>query len=157
MGIVGLPNVGKSSFFNVLCSQQVDAANFPFCTIDPNVSRVPVPDERFDWLVEKYKPKSVVPAVLTITDIAGLVKGAAEGQGLGNAFLSHIQAVDGIFHVCRAFSNEDIIHVEGACATAEATAPPLPLRGGVSAAATRPLLLPAACPPTDEHLHLRLD
>ena len=81
--------------------------------IDPNVSRVPVPDERFDWLVEKYKPKSVVPAVLTITDIAGLVKGAAEGAGLGNAFLSHIQAVDGIFHVCRAFSNEDVIHVEG--------------------------------------------
>jgi len=85
----------------------------PFCTIDPNVSRVPVPDERFDWLVDKYKPKSVMPAVLTITDIAGLVKGAAEGQGLGNAFLSHIQAVDGIYHVCRAFSNDDIVHVEG--------------------------------------------
>lgn len=81
--------------------------------IDPTVSRVPVPDERFDHLVEKYKPKSVVPAVLTVTDIAGLVKGAAEGAGLGNAFLSHISAVDGIFHVCRAFDNDDIIHVEG--------------------------------------------
>lgn len=81
--------------------------------IDPNVSRVPVPDERFDHLVEKYKPKSVVPAVLTVTDIAGLVKGASEGAGLGNAFLSHIQAVDGIYHVCRAFENDEILHVEG--------------------------------------------
>lgn len=113
MGIVGLPNVGKSTFFNTLCKMNVPAENFPFCTIDPNVSRVPVPDDRFDLLVEKYKPKSVVPAVLTITDIAGLVKGAAEGQGLGNAFLSHIAAVDGIFHVCRAFSSEEVIHVEG--------------------------------------------
>lgn len=81
--------------------------------IDPNVSRVPVPDDRFDHLVEKYKPKSVVPAVLTVTDIAGLVKGASEGAGLGNAFLSHIQAVDGIYHVCRAFETDEVIHVEG--------------------------------------------
>jgi obg-like ATPase 1 len=81
--------------------------------IDPNVSRVEVPDDRFDHLVEQHKPKSIVPAVLTVTDIAGLVKGAAEGAGLGNAFLSHIAAVDGIFHVCRAFDQEDIIHVEG--------------------------------------------
>lgn len=74
---------------------------------------MPVVDERFDYLCEKFKPKSIVPAVLTVTDIAGLVKGASEGAGLGNAFLSHIQAVDGIFHVCRAFANDDIVHVEG--------------------------------------------
>lgn len=113
MGIVGLPNVGKSTFFNLLCGMSVAAENFPFCTIDPNVSRVAVPDERFDYLVETYKPKSVVPAVLTVTDIAGLVKGAAEGAGLGNAFLSHIAAVDGIFHMVRSFSSEEVIHVEG--------------------------------------------
>jgi ribosome-binding ATPase YchF (GTP1/OBG family) len=91
----------------------VPAENFPFCTIDPSVSKVPVPDERFDHLVSIYKPKSVVPAVLTVTDIAGLVKGASEGAGLGNAFLSNIQAVDGIFHVCRAFGGDEITHVEG--------------------------------------------
>ena len=89
-------------------------ALWPRAQIDPNISKVAVPDERFDYLVEKHKPKSVVPAVLTITDIAGLVKGASEGAGLGNAFLSHIQAVDGIYHLCRAFSSEEIIHVEGA-------------------------------------------
>ena len=82
--------------------------------IDPNLSKVAVPDERFDYLVEKFRPKSVVPAVLTVTDIAGLVKGAAEGAGLGNAFLSHIQAVDGIYHMCRGFANDEVIHVEGA-------------------------------------------
>ena len=113
MGIVGLPNVGKSTFFNLLCNMNVAAENYPFCTIDPNVSKVPVPDDRFDHMVASFKPKSVVPAVLTVTDIAGLVKGASEGQGLGNAFLSHIQAVDGIFHMCRAFANDEITHVEG--------------------------------------------
>jgi obg-like ATPase 1 len=113
MGVVGLPNVGKSTFFNLLCGMNVAAENFPFCTIDPNISRVAVPDERFDYLVETYKPKSIVPAVLTVTDIAGLVKGAAEGAGLGNAFLSHIAAVDGIFHMVRSFSSEEVIHVEG--------------------------------------------
>ena len=112
MGIVGLPNVGKSLFFNVLCNMQVDSANFPFCTIDPNVSRVEVPDERYDDLCKNFKPKSCVPAYLSVTDIAGLVKGASEGAGLGNAFLSHIQAVDGIFHMLRAFDDPDVIHVD---------------------------------------------
>lgn len=111
-GLVGLPNVGKSSFFNVLCSMQVAAENYPFCTIDPSVSRVEVHDERFDWLCEHFKPASRVPSFLQVTDIAGLVKGAAEGEGLGNAFLSHIQAVDCIFHVLRAFDDADVTHVE---------------------------------------------
>merc|ERR1712241_989692 len=113
-GIVGLPNVGKSTFFNVLTKTQIAAAeNFPFCTIDPNESRVPVPDERFDWLVEHHKPASKVPAFLNIVDIAGLVKGASEGQGLGNAFLSHIKACDAMFHLCRTFEDKEITHVEG--------------------------------------------
>lgn len=113
-GIVGLPNVGKSTFFNVLTKTQMAAAeNFPFCTIDPNESRVPVPDERFDWLVEKWKPASKVPAFLNIVDIAGLVKGASEGQGLGNAFLSHIKACDALFHLCRTFEDPEITHVDG--------------------------------------------
>ena len=89
------------------------AENYPFCTIDPSTARVPVPDERFDFLCSTFHPASKVPAVLTITDIAGLVKGANEGKGLGNAFLSHIQAVDGIFHLVRAFKDKDIEHVEG--------------------------------------------
>jgi obg-like ATPase 1 len=107
-----MPNVGKSSFFNILCGMQVPAENFPFCTIDPNLSRVIVPDERFDWLVSQFKPRSVVPADLKVTDIAGLVRGAAEGAGLGNAFLSHIKATDGIFQMVRVFDDADVIHVE---------------------------------------------
>lgn len=90
MGLVGLPNVGKSTTFNILSNLSVPAENFPFCTIDPNVARINVPDVRFEKLVEIYKPKSKVQAQLSITDIAGLVKGASEGAGLGNAFLSHI-------------------------------------------------------------------
>jgi len=113
IGIVGLPNVGKSSFFNTLSDKRVAAENFPFCTIDPAVTRAIVPDERFDFLVDFWKPKSEIPAVLNVTDIAGLVKGAAEGKGLGNDFLSNIQAVDAIYHVCREFKDKHIEHVEG--------------------------------------------
>ncbi|XP_010180112.1 PREDICTED: obg-like ATPase 1, partial [Mesitornis unicolor] len=99
IGIVGLPNVGKSTFFNVLTKSQAAAENFPFCTIDPNESRVPVPDDRFDFLCQYHKPPSKIPAFLNVVDIAGLVKGAHTGQGLGNSFLSHINACDGIFHL----------------------------------------------------------
>ncbi|XP_057326858.1 obg-like ATPase 1 [Microplitis mediator] len=113
IGIVGIPNVGKSTFFNVLTKSQAAAENFPFCTIDPNESRVPVPDSRFDYLCEYFKPVSKVPAFLNVVDIAGLVKGAAEGQGLGNAFLSHINACDAIYHLCRAFEDDDVTHIEG--------------------------------------------
>uniref|UniRef100_A0A1L8DSA7 Obg-like ATPase 1 n=1 Tax=Nyssomyia neivai TaxID=330878 RepID=A0A1L8DSA7_9DIPT len=113
VGIVGVPNVGKSTFFNVLTKSAAPAENFPFCTIDPNENRVPVPDARFDYLCEYHKPASKVPAYLNVVDIAGLVKGAAEGQGLGNAFLSHISACDAIFHLCRAFDDENVTHVEG--------------------------------------------
>jgi obg-like ATPase 1 len=101
-----------SSLFNLLTQQSVAAANFPFCTIDPNESRCPVPDQRFEWLCELWQPASRVPAYLMVTDIAGLIKGASEGAGLGNAFLSHIQAVDGLYHVVRAFENPDIVHVD---------------------------------------------
>nr|CAB3480309.1 unnamed protein product [Digitaria exilis] len=112
IGIVGLPNVGKSTFFNIVTKLAIPAENFPFCTIEPNEARVNVPDERFDWLCQLYKPKSEVPAYLEITDIAGLIRGAHAGDGLGNAFLSHIRAVDGIFHVLRAFEDSDITHVD---------------------------------------------
>lgn len=113
IGILGLPNVGKSTFFNVLTKSSATAENFPFCTIDPNESRVPVPDKRWNHLVEHYQPASKVPAFLNVVDIAGLVKGAHEGKGLGNAFLSHVSACDAMFHVVRAFSDEEIVHVEG--------------------------------------------
>ncbi|KAL3895972.1 MAG: hypothetical protein SGCHY_004375 [Lobulomycetales sp.] len=119
MGLVGLPNVGKpdqactqSSLFNLLTSQAAAAENYPFCTIEPNESRCQVPDERFDYLCDVWKSPSKIPAYLQITDIAGLIKGASEGAGLGNAFLSHIQAVDGIFHIVRIFDNPDVIHVD---------------------------------------------
>jgi obg-like ATPase 1 len=113
VGIVGLPNVGKSTFFNVLTKSAIPAENFPFCTIDPNTARCVVPDERFEWLVKHWQPASEVAAVLNITDIAGLVKGANEGAGLGNAFLSHVKAVDAIFHMVRVFEDSEITHVEG--------------------------------------------
>jgi len=115
-GVVGLPNVGKSTTFNIMCKMSVPAENFPFCTIDPTEARVEVPDPEFKELVEKVKPKSVVPAYLSCFDIAGLVKGAADGEGLGNAFLSHISACDAIFHVVRTFEDtadgEKATHVE---------------------------------------------
>jgi len=114
MGIVGLPNVGKSTLFNVLTKLSVPAENYPFCTIEPNEARVNVPDERYDWLVNFHKPASQVPAALSITDIAGLIRGASKGEGLGNAFLSHIRAVDGVFHVIRIFEDAEVTHVEGA-------------------------------------------
>ena len=113
IGIVGVPNVGKSTFFNVLTQSSVAAENYPFCTIDPAKSRCPVPDQRFDWLCNYFHPASKVPAFLTVIDIAGLVRGASQGEGLGNAFLSHIKTVDAIFHMCRAFDSDEIVHVDG--------------------------------------------
>lgn len=111
---VGLANVGKSTFFQAITKCSLgNPANFPYATIDPEEARVIVPDERFDWLVEQYKPKSQVPANLTIYDIAGLTRGASTGAGLGNAFLSHIRAVDAVFQVVRCFDDAEIIHVEG--------------------------------------------
>lgn len=113
IGIVGMPNVGKSSLFNLLTNSSVSAENYPFCTIDPSESRCSVSDPRFDWLVENYRPASRKPAYLTVVDIAGLVRGASEGAGLGNAFLANIKAVDAIFHLVRGFDSEEVVHVEG--------------------------------------------
>lgn len=112
-GIVGLPNVGKSTLFNALSDAGADAANFPFCTIDPNVGVVPVPDNRLDHLHELIESKKKTPASVEFVDIAGLVKGASEGKGKGNAFLSHIREVDLIVHVVRCFDDPNVIHVEG--------------------------------------------
>ena len=113
LGIVGLPNVGKSTLFNAITQAGAESANYPFCTIEPNVGTVAVPDERLDRLKEMYEPEKVTPAVIEFVDIAGLVKGASQGEGLGNKFLSNIREVDAIIHVVRAFENENIIHVEG--------------------------------------------
>lgn len=111
-GIVGLPNVGKSSLFNALSNAGAESANFPFCTIDPNVGIVPVPDPRLDQLANLVKPKTVTPTAIEFVDIAGLVKGASEGKGKGNAFLSHIREVDLIIHVVRCFEDDNVTHVE---------------------------------------------
>jgi GTP-binding protein YchF len=112
-GIVGLPNVGKSTLFNALSDAGAEAANFPFCTIDPNIGIVPVPDDRLNKLEELVNPAKVTPAIIEFVDIAGLVKGASEGKGKGNAFLSHIREVDTIIHVVRCFEDDDVVHVEG--------------------------------------------
>lgn len=112
-GIVGLPNVGKSTLFNCLSNAKAQAANFPFCTIEPNVGVITVPDERLTKLVEIAKPNSIVPATIEIVDIAGLVKGASKGEGLGNQFLGNIKSTNAIIHVLRCFDNDNIIHVDG--------------------------------------------
>lgn len=113
LGIVGLPNVGKSTLFNSLTKAGAESANYPFCTIDPNVGIVTVPDERLKKLGDLYKSRKVTPAVIEFVDIAGLVKGASKGEGLGNQFLSNIREVDAIVHVVRCFEDGDIVHVEG--------------------------------------------
>ena len=113
LGIVGLPNVGKSTLFNAITNAGVPADNYAFCTIDPNVGVVSVPDERLDWLSDFHQPKKTTPAVVEFVDIAGLVKGASKGEGLGNKFLSNIRTTDAIVHVVRCFEDSNVTHVEG--------------------------------------------
>ena len=116
IGIVGLPNVGKSTLFNSITKAGAECANYPFCTIEPNIGVVPVPDERLDKLTQMYKPEKTTHAIIEFVDIAGLVKGASKGEGLGNKFLSHIREVDAIAHVVRCFEDSNIVHVDGSIA-----------------------------------------
>ena len=113
LGVVGLPNVGKSTLFNAITQAGAQAANYPFCTIEPNVGVVPVPDARLDALAKMYDPKKVTPTTIEFVDIAGLVRGASRGEGLGNKFLSHIREVDAVVHVVRCFEDENVVHVDG--------------------------------------------
>ena len=113
LGIIGLPNVGKSTLFNAITNAGAESANYPFCTIEPNVGVVAVPDKRLDVLAEMYNPEKYTPAIIEFVDIAGLVRGASKGEGLGNKFLAHIREVDAVVHVVRCFENDDIIHVDG--------------------------------------------
>ena len=112
-GIVGLPNVGKSTLFNCLSNAKAQSANFPFCTIEPNVGTITVPDERLTKLEELVNPQKVIPTTIEIVDIAGLVKGAHKGEGLGNQFLANIREVDAIIHVLRCFDDDNVVHVDG--------------------------------------------
>ena len=113
LGVVGLPNVGKSSLFNAITRAGAASENYPFCTIEPNIGMVSVPDPRLDYLADIYHPEKFTPATIELVDIAGLVRGASKGEGLGNKFLSHIREVDAILQVVRCFEDENIVHVDG--------------------------------------------